>query len=31
MDNGNSERKEKLKRVVKLGIKCAWVVVDWLV
>jgi len=31
MDNGNPERKEKVKKVVKLGVKCAWLIADFLV
>jgi len=31
MENIDSERKQKVKKVIKLGVKCAWLVVDWLV
>jgi len=29
--NIDSERKQKVKKVVKLGVKIAWVAVDWLI
>ena len=29
MENIDSERKQKLKKVAKLGVKCAWLVIDW--
>ena len=31
MENPDSERKQKLKKVAKLGVKIALVAVDWLV
>lgn len=31
MENSDSERKQKVKKVVKLGVKIAWIAVDWLV
>ena len=31
MENSDSERKQKVKKVVKLGVRCAWLVVDLLV
>ena len=31
MENNNSERKQKVKKVLKLGVKCAWLMVDLLV
>ena len=31
MENIDSERKQKLKKVAKLGVKCAWLVIDWFV
>ena len=31
MENPDSERKQKVKKVVKLGVRCAWLVVDLLV
>ena len=31
IESPDSERKQKVKKVLKLGVKIAWVVVDWLI
>ena len=31
MENPDSKRKQKVKKVVKLGVRCVWLVVDLLV
>lgn len=31
MANLDSERKQKVKKVVRLGVRIAWLTVDWLV
>jgi len=31
MDNSNPEHKEKVKKIAKLGMKCVWLVVDFLI